>query len=142
MNNKKIGNLERALIAECVKDVPSFLKINRLFELGADANAVNEYGECVLGIIFEGYCSLYGSNLRSGFFAPYLVRCFLQNGFNTRRHSLKVISELQNGSYDKHIRRAIKILLDERRRAFKQDMHTIGSCIKAISSKIHDKATA
>ena len=69
---KRIGNIERVLISECVKDIPSFSKIKRLFDMGADPNAVNEIGECVLGIVLEGYCSLYGANLRSGF----LCRCW------------------------------------------------------------------
>lgn len=109
--NKPIGKIERALIAECVKDIPSFLKIQRLFELGADANAINEFGECVLGIIFEGYCSMYGTKLRSGFFAPHIVSCFIENGFDVKRHGLKVISELQNGCYDRYIRKAIYMIL-------------------------------
>ena len=45
---KQIGYIERLLIAECKKDEPSFMQVNRLFELGADPNAVNEYGENVI----------------------------------------------------------------------------------------------
>ena len=59
---KRIGNLERVLISECVKDCPDFGIITKLFELGADINAVNEFGECTAAIVFEGYCSLYGDN--------------------------------------------------------------------------------
>lgn len=142
MTKKRIGNLERALIAECVRDIPSFAKINRLFEMGADGNAVNEYGECVLAIVFEGYCSLYGANLRSGFFAPHIVSCFILNGFNTRKHGLHVISELQNNIYDKHIRRAIGIILRDRRENKKRDVATVRACLKAITEKAYNKVTA
>lgn len=136
---KKIGNLERALISECVKDIPSFTKINRLFEMGADANAVNEYNECVLEIVFEGYCSLYGTKLRSGFFAPYIVSCFIMNGFNVRKYGLHVISGLQNNDYDKHIRRAIALILRERR---DNALNGIQACIKNISARAYRKLTA
>lgn len=136
MKNKRIGNIERILIAECVKDIPSFAKINRLFEMGADPNAVNEYGESVLSIVFEGYCSLYGANLRSGFFAPHLVTCFIQNGFDVRKHGLFVISELENGIYDKHIRRAISMILTRRRQLIKKDVKTAAICLKMIAQKV------
>ena len=139
MNDKKIGNIERVLISECVKDIPSFTKINRLFELGADPNAVNEIGECVLGIAIEGYCSLYGTNLRSGFFAPMLVSVFIENGFSVRRHGLKVISEIQNGIYDKYIRQAAKIILKKRGECLRQDIRTVKRCIKSISNRFTGK---
>ena len=136
---KRIGNIERVLISECVKDIPSFSKIKRLFDMGADPNAVNEIGECVLGIVLEGYCSLYGANLRSGFFVPMLVEIFTENGFNVRRHGLKVISELQNGCYDRHMRRAIKMILKARRECLRRDIHTLHRCIKAVTAKITGK---
>lgn len=136
MSKVMIGDLERMLIAECVKDIPSFKKINRLFCMGANPNAVNEYGECVLAIVFEGYCSLYGTKLRSGFFAPHIVACFMSQGFNARRHGNRVISELQNGVYDRYIRQAIKMILQERKKAIKRDVTVIASCIKVIPSKI------
>lgn len=139
MKNKRIGNLERMVIAECVKDVPSFAKIGRLFEMGADPNAVNEYGECVLGIVFEGYCSLYGTKLRSGFFAPHIVNVFLSYGFDARRHGMKVISELETGCYDRYMRMATKTILHERNRLLKRDLADIGACIKAISFKMCGK---
>lgn len=137
MKNKQIGNLERMVIAECVKDVPSFGKISRLFEMGADPNAVNEYGECVLGIVFEGYCSMYGTKLRSGFFAPHIVAVFLQYGFDAKRHGLKVISELQNSCYDRYIRMAIKTILSERNRMIKRDIAIFKNCMKNISDKVY-----
>lgn len=139
MKFKKIGSIERILISECVKDMPSFAKIERLFALGADPNAVNEIGECVLAIAMEGYCSLYGANLRSGFFAPMLVSVFLENGFDVRRHGTHVISELQNGCYDKHMRRAIKLILKARGDGVLRDLRTVKRCMKALSCKLIGK---
>lgn len=139
MGCKKIGNIERVLISECVRDMPSFAKIGRLFEMGADPNAVNEYGECVLSIVMEGYCSIYGANLRSGFFAPMLVSVFIENGFSVRRHGLKVISEMQNGCYDKYMRRAIKMILKARRGCIGRDLKTVKRCIRKLSGKITGK---
>lgn len=136
MTAKKIGNLERVLISECVKPVPDFGKITRLFEMGADINAVNELGECTAAIVFEGYCSLYGAKLRSGFFAPQLTACFIDNGFDVRRHGLKTVSELQNGCYDKYMRTAIKIILDRRRKLLKQDLNTIKLCTAKLCKKL------
>lgn len=136
---KKIGNIERVLISECVKDIPSFAKIKRLFDMGADPNAVNDIGECVLGIILEGYCSLHGTNLRSGFFVPMLIEIFTENGFNVRRHGLKVISELQNGCYDKYMRRAIKMILKARRECLRKDINIVCRCVKNAASKFTGK---
>lgn len=106
---------------------------------GADPNAVNDIGECVLGIILEGYCSLYGANLRSGFFVPMLIETFAENGFNVRRHGLKVISELQNGCYDKYMRRAIKMILKARRECLRQDINTVCRYVKTAAAKFTDK---
>ena len=144
MKNKKIGTLERMVIAECVKDVPSFSKIGRLFEMGADPNAVNEYGECVLAIAFEGYCSLYGTKLRSGFFAPHIVSVFIQYGFNARKHGLRVISELQNSCYDRYIRMAIRNIHKERSRLMRKNLQDVKNCVKALTLKVYHsfRATA
>ena len=135
MTSKRIGNLERVLISECVSKTPDFGTIARLFEMGADINAVNEYGECVAAIVFEGYCSLYGDRLRSGYYAPLLVRCFMENGFDVRRHGLKTVSELENCCYDKHVRAAIKMILDCRRECLKRDIRVL----KAVTQKLCKK---
>ena len=131
---KKIGNLERVLISECVKNTPDFGRISKLFDMGADINAVNEFGECTASIVFEGYCSLYGNNLRSGYYAPILVNCFAEHGFDFRRHGLKVISELQNGCYDKYIRQAIAMILIKRRDAVKRENAAIKKALKRKAS--------
>lgn len=136
MTAKKIGNLERVLISECVKPIPDFGKITRLFEMGADINAVNEFGECTAAIVFEGYCSLYGAKLRSGFFAPQLVACFIDNGFDVCRHGLKTVSELQNGCYDKYMRMAVKMILDRRRKLFKKEFYTLKLCTARLCRKL------
>lgn len=134
MTCKRIGNLERMLISECVKDEPSFESIQRLFTLGADANAVNGLGECVLAVAAEGYCQLHGANLRSGFFMPMIVEAFIENGFSVRRHGLKVISELQNGIYDKYMRRAIRIILAKRRECAVKELRELMNTVKIIAS--------
>ncbi len=133
---KRIGQLERMVIAECVKDVPSFAKIGRLFDMGADPNATNEYGECVLAIVFEGYCCLYGTKLRSGFFAPHIVSTFMSYGFNAKKHGLSVVSELQNSSFDRYIRQAIKMILYSRNKQIRRDIITAKNCVKNLSAKV------
>ena len=135
---KQISHLEKILIDECRKDVPSLIQINRLFELGADPNAVNEYGESVLSLVFAGYCG-EGDKLRDARFAPQITVVFLCNGFDVRRHGLHVISEMQNSIYDKNMRMAIKIILQRRRAAFREDCRTVKLCIKAITGKIFRK---
>ena len=132
---KQIGYLEKVLIDECRKDEPSLIQINRLFELGADPNAVNEYGESVLANVFADYCG-GGEKLRFAKYAPQIVVVFLCNGFDVRRHGLKLVSELQNSAYDKNIRTAIKIILSRRKAAFKDDCKTFRLCLKAITGKI------
>lgn len=129
---KRIGNIERVLISECVKDVPDFGRISKLFEMGADINAVNEFGECTAAIVFEGYCSLYGGKLRSGYFVPSLLECFFDHGFDVRRHGLKTVSELQNCCYDKYVRRAIKMILEKRRKTVKCDCRLLLLCLKNL----------
>lgn len=132
---KRIGNLERVLISECVKDCPDFGKISKLFELGADINAVNEFGECTAAIVFEGYCSLYGDNIRSGYFVPSLLDMFIKHGFDVRRHGLKAVSELQNCCYDKYVRSAIKTILAMRAQIVKCDIGLFILCIKKLARK-------
>lgn len=138
---KQISYLEKVLIDECRKDEPSLIQINRLFELGADPNAVNEYGECVLSMVFDSYCG-DGESLREASYAPQITVVFLCNGFDVRRYGAKVISEMQNSIYDKHMRTAIKILLKRRRAAFREDCRTLRLCIKAITGKIFKKRKA
>ena len=138
---KRIGNLERVLISECVKDTPDFGKISKLFEMGADINAVNEFGECTAAIIFEGYCSLYGGAVRSGYFVPSLLECFFEHGFDVRRHGLKTISELQNCCYDKHVRRAIGMILERRKKIMRNDFAVIVLAIKGFMTR-NRKTTA
>ncbi len=136
--NKKIGYIERILIDECKSENPSFAQINRLFDLGANPNAVNEYGECVLSQVFKAYCG--GENqIRKSVYAPQLVIAFLVNGFDVRRHGLNVISEMQNSIYDRNMRLAIKIILDRRRAAFKSDCKTVRLCLKSITGKAYKK---
>ena len=132
---KRIENLERVLISECVKDTPDFGKITKLFEMGADINAVNEFGECTAAIVFEGYCSLYGGALRSGYFVPSLVECFFEHGFDVRRHGLRTVSELQNCCYDKYVRRAIAMILEKRKKIMKNDFAVIVLAIKSFVTK-------
>ena len=127
---KRIGNIERVLISECVKDTPDFGKISKLFDMGADINAVNEFGECTAAIVFEGYCSLYGGELRSGYYVPSLLECFFEHGFDVRRHGLKTISELQNCCYDKYVRRAIAMILERRRQVAKNNAYAIFARIR------------
>ncbi len=136
---KRIGNIERILIRECVKDMPSFAKIQRLFDMGADPNCVNDFGESVLSIVMEGYCSLYGANLRSGFFAPMLTEIFIENGLDVRRFGLKIISEMQNSCYDKHMRRAIKIILRQRQECLKADIKTIKNLGHFLAERFTDR---
>ena len=81
----------------------------------------------------------YGANLRSGFFVPMLIETFAENGFNVRRHGLKVISELQNGCYDKYMRRAIKMILKARRECLRQDINTVCRYVKTAAAKFTDK---
>ena len=131
---KNIGNLERVLISECVKDRPDFGKITKLFEMGADINAVNEFGECTASIVFEGYCSLYGGSLRSGYYVPILLDCFEKHGFDYRANGLKVVSELQNGCYDKYVRQAIVVILTKRRDAIKRENKAIKKALKRKAS--------
>lgn len=131
---KQIGYLEKVLIDECKKEQPSLIQINRLFELGADPNAVNEYGESVLALVFRGYCG-EGDTLRHAKYAPQITVVFLCNGFDVRRHGLSAISEMQNSVYDKDMQIAIKIILKCRYNAFKEDCKTIKLCIKRIFRK-------
>jgi hypothetical protein len=135
---KKIGYLEKVLIDECRKETPSLIQINRLFELGADPNAVNEEGESVLSVVFDGYCGGVRGTVNAAF-APQITVVFLCNGFDVRRHGLHVISEMQNSIYDKNMRMAIKIILQRRRAAFREDCRTVKLCIKAITGKIFRK---
>ena len=139
MMKKRIGNIERILIRECVRDMPSFAKIQRLFDMGADPNSVNKFGESVLGIVMEGYCSLYGANLRSGFFAPMLTEMFIENGLDVRRFGLQIISQMQNSCYDRHMRRAIKMILKCRHECFKNDCKSIKLYGQMIAEKLTEK---
>ena len=129
---KNIREVERRLISECVRDIPSFARIGRLFAEGADPNAVNGAGECVLAIAVQGYCALYGTRLRSGFFLPMIVAVFLENGFDVRRHGMRVISELQNSVYDKYARRAIAMILRARRAAIVNDVKAAAKAIACV----------
>lgn len=145
MEFKRIGAAEKMLIAECVKEEPSFERINSLFGLGADPNAVNAYGESVLGAIMSGYCGGSADGLRPAVFAPRLVSVFIKNGFDVRRHGMKVISEMENSCYDRHMRRAIKLMLTVRRNIFCRDMRMILRCIGRIfgrSAAKHDPQAA
>jgi len=135
---KQIGYIENLLIAECKKDEPNFVQINRLFELGADPNAVNEYGESVLSEIFQSFCG-ENDKLREATYAPQIVLVFLMNGFDVRKNAIKAISAMQNNVYDKNMRVAIKILLSRRRELLKADCKTVHVCIKAIGNKIFRK---
>jgi len=132
---KQIGYIENLLIAECKKDEPNFMQINRLFELGADPNAVNEYGESVMAVLFDSFCG-EGDTLREATYAPQIVLVFLMNGFDVRKNAVKAISAMQNNIYDKNVRVAIKILLARRREVIKDDCKTVHLCIKAIGNKI------
>ena len=134
----KIGYIEKILIDECKSENPSFAQINRLFDLGANPNAVNEYGECVLSQVFRAYCG-GGDKIRKSVWAPQIVVAFLVNGFDVRRHGLNTISEMQNSIYDRNMRLAIKIILDRRRAAFKADCKTVHLCLKAITGKAYRK---
>ncbi len=136
MTVKRIGNLERVLISECVKDTPDFGCISKLFDMGADINAVNEFGECVAAIVFEGYCSLYGGNLRSGYYVPALISMFVKQGFDVKRHGLKTVSELQNCCYDKYVRKGIAMILDIRRRQLKQNREKALKTLSTICRKL------
>lgn len=136
--NKRIGYIEKILIDECKRETPSFAQINRLFDLGANPNAVNEYGECVLAQVFRAYCG-GGDKIRNAVYAPQIVITFLVNGFDVRRHGLNVVSEMQNSIYDRNMRIAIKIVLDRRRAAFKADCKTVHLCLKAITNKAYKK---
>ena len=131
---KQISYLEKVLIDECRKNEPSLIQINRLFELGAEPNAVNEYGESVLALVFRGYCG-NSETVRSAKYAPQIAVVFLCNGFDVRRHGLRVISEMQNSIYDKDMQIAIKIILKCRCNAFKEDCRTVKLCIKRIFRK-------
>ena len=95
---KKIGYLEKVLIDECRKETPSLIQINRLFELGADPNAVNEEGESVLSVVFDGYCGGVRGTVNAAF-APQITVVFLCNGFDVRKHGLKAISSMQNSMF-------------------------------------------
>ncbi|MBQ8605936.1 MAG: hypothetical protein IJ408_04300 [Clostridia bacterium] len=132
---KRIGNIERVLISECVKDTPDFGIISKLFDMGADVNAVNEFGECTAAIVFEGYCSLYGGELRSGYYVPSLLECFFEHGFDVRRHGLKTVSELQNCCYDKYVRKAIAMILEKRRQTVKCDCRLLLLFLKNLCRK-------
>ena len=131
---KQIGYIENLLIAECKKDEPNFMQINRLFELGADPNAVNEYGETVMAVLFDSFCG-EGDTLKEATYAPQIVLVFLMNGFDVRKNAIKAISAMQNNIYDKNMRVAMKILLNRRREVLKDDCKTIRLCIKAIGNK-------
>ena len=132
---KKIGYLEKVLIDECRKETPSLIQINRLFELGADPNAVNEEGESVLSVVFDGYCGGVRGTVNAAF-APQITVVFLCNGFDVRKHGLKAISSMQNSMFDKNMRIAMKIILKRRHAAFKKDCATLRLCIKNISGKV------
>ncbi len=135
---KQIGYIEKLLIAECKKDEPSFVQVNRLFELGADPNAVNEYGETVLAVIFDGFCA-EGDTLRPATYAPQITLLFLMNGFDVRKNALRAISAMQNSVYDKNMRIAIKILLNRRKEVMKADCKTLRLCVKALGNKVFRK---
>ena len=139
MTLKKISNIERVLCMECIRDVPDFAKINKLFELGADINAVNEYGECVAAIVFAGYCSEYGNTLRSGYYVPKLLKVFLENGFDVRRNGFYTLSELQNGVYDKYIRSAMATIYKLRYRLFVTDCKKKFRGIKRAGTRVYKK---
>lgn len=136
--NNKIGYIEKILIDECRSATPSFAQINKLFDLGANPNAVNEYGESVLSVVFDSYCG-GGDIIRSGKYAPQIVVAFLVNGFDVRRHGLKAISSMQNSIYDRNMQIATKIILQRRRDAFKNDCKTVRLCLKAIGSKTYKR---
>ncbi len=132
---KKIATLERMLINECRKETPSFVHINRLFDLGADPNAVNEYGESVLFEVLNGLCG-ETDTVRGAEYAPQIVVTFLCNGFDVRRHGLNTVSAIENSIYDKNMRLAAKIILERRRKLFKEDLSTLKVCAKAIYRKV------
>ncbi len=132
---KQIGYIENLLIAECKKDEPSFVQVNRLFELGADPNAVNEYGENVLSVIFQSFCG-EDDTLKKATYAPQIVLVFMLNGFDVRKNALKTVSAMQNNIYDRNMRVAISILLNRRKELFKDDCKTVRVCLKAISNKV------
>ena len=132
---KQIGYIENLLIAECKKDEPNFMQINRLFELGADPNAVNEYGETVMAVLFDSFCA-EGEEIKKATYAPQIVLVFLMNGFDVRKNALRAISAMQNNVYDRNMRVAMRILLNRRRDVIKEDCKTLHLCIKAIGNKV------
>ncbi len=132
---KQIGYIENLLIAECKKDKPNFMQINRLFELGADPNAVNEYGETVMAVLFDSFCG-ETDQIRKATYAPQIVLVFLMNGFDVRKNAIKAISAMQNNVYDRNMRIAIRILLNRRRELIKDDCKTLHLCLKAIGNKV------
>ncbi len=132
---KQIGYIENLLIAECKKDEPNFMQINRLFELGADPNAVNEYGETVMAVLFDSFCG-ESDVIKEATYAPQIVLVFLMNGFDVRKNALKAISAMQNNIYDRNMRVAIKILLNRRREIIKEDCKTVHLCLKAIGNRV------
>ena len=76
--------------------------------MGADPNAVNDIRRMCARNNFGGILQSLRRKPALRLFVPMLIETFAENGFNVRRHGLKVISELQNGCYDKYMRRAIK----------------------------------
>lgn len=136
MKANRISSLEFALISECLMDNIDFGRITKLINMGADINAVNEYGECVLALIADGYCG-GGDVLRSGYNLARLCSFFIKNGFDIRRHGLKTVSAIQNNGYDKYARMAIEMILRRRAAIFSADIKALASsvCPKSASDK-------
>ena len=138
MKNKRIGTLEMALISECRENRADFGRISKLFDMGADINAVNEYGECVAALIFDGYCAK-GDSLQTGYLVPALLRLFIENGFDIRRHGINTVSALQNSCYDKYVRIAIKRLIKLRSELAKKDVRVVALAAKLAATKTAKK---
>ena len=136
MKANRISTLEFALISECLMDNIDFGRITKLINMGANINAVNEYGECVLALIADGYCG--GADfIRSGYNLAKLCSFFISNGFDIRRHGIKTVSALQTNIYDKYARMAIEMILRRRAAILRADVKAFAGaiCPKSASDK-------
>lgn len=98
------GKLEDELLRLCKANNPDFAKIEETLLAGADVNAIDNCGECML-------LDLYHSRQRQGSHLPEITQLFIQSGFHLEKHARACLSGLVFSSYDRYIFDTAKVIL-------------------------------
>lgn len=98
------GKLEDKLLRLCRAGEPDFPKIEAVINAGANINAVNKSGECMLHRIYHN-CQSHGNHL------PEITNIFIRSGFHMQKYGRACLSGLVFSSYDRYIVDTAKIIL-------------------------------